>query len=211
MRTVRIVIADDHAIVRGGLRALIDAVDGFELVGEADSAAGAIEAVVRLGPDVVLLDIQMPGSGIVAAREIFRLSPAVGILMLTMFEDDASVSQSLAAGALGYVLKGADPEEIVRAITAVGAGGAVLGNTIARRVLTGLRPMGPVNGISELSERESRVLDLIAAGLGNPAIAERLAISPHTVSNHISNIFRKLGVATRAEAIVRAREAGLGR
>ena len=209
--TVRIVIADDHAIVRGGLRALIDAVDGFELVGEADSAAGAIEAVVRLRPDVVLLDIQMPGSGIAAATEISRLSPAAGILMLTMFEDDASVSQSLAAGALGYVLKGADPEEIVRAITAVAAGGAVLGSTIARRVLGGLRPAEPASGISELSERESHVLDLIAAGLGNPAIAERLAISPHTVSNHISNIFRKLGVATRAEAIVRAREAGLGR
>jgi DNA-binding NarL/FixJ family response regulator len=209
--TVRIVIADDHAIVRGGLRALIEAVDGFELVGEADSAAGAIEAAVRLRPDVVLLDIQMPGSGITAAKEISRGAPAAGVLMLTMFEDDASVSQSLAAGALGYVLKGADPEEIVRAIRGVAAGGAVLGTAIARRVLGGLRTGDRANGIPELSEREGRVLDLIASGLGNPAIAELLVISPHTVSNHISNIFRKLGVVTRAEAIVRARDAGLGR
>jgi DNA-binding NarL/FixJ family response regulator len=209
--TVRIVIADDHAIVRGGLRALLEAVEGFELVGEAATAAGAIEAAVRLRPDVVLLDIQMPGSGIAAAKEISRSAPAVGILMLTMFEDDASVSQSLAAGALGYVLKGADPEEIVRAILGVAAGGAVLGTTIARRVLGGLSSVHQSSGIPELSKREGRVLDLIASGLGNSAIAERLVISPHTVSNHISNIFRKLGVATRAEAIVRARQAGLGR
>jgi DNA-binding NarL/FixJ family response regulator len=209
--TVRIVIADDHAIVRGGLRALIGAVDGFELVGEADSASGAIEAVLRQKPDVVLLDIQMPGSGIIAAREITRGSPGVGILMLTMFEDDASVDQSLAAGALGYVLKGADPEEIVRAIEGVAGGGAVLGTPIARRVLGGRRSREPAPGIPQLSTQEGRVLDLIASGLGNPAIAERLVISPHTVGNHISNIFRKLGVATRAEAIVRAREAGYGR
>jgi DNA-binding NarL/FixJ family response regulator len=209
--TVRIVIADDHAIVRGGLRALIGAVDGFELVGEADSASGAIAAVLRQKPDVVLLDIQMPGSGIIAAREITRGSPGVGILMLTMFEDDASVDQSLAAGALGYVLKGADPEEIVRAIEGVAGGGAVLGTPIARRVLGARRSREPATGIPQLSTQEGRVLDLIASGLGNPAIAERLVISPHTVGNHISNIFRKLGVATRAEAIVRAREAGYGR
>jgi DNA-binding NarL/FixJ family response regulator len=209
--TVRIVIADDHSIVRSGLRALIGAVDGLELVGEADSASGAIEAVLRQKPDVVLLDIQMPGSGITAAREISRGAPEVGILMLTMFEDDASVDQSLAAGALGYVLKGADPEEIVRAIEGVAAGGAVLGTPIARRVLGGLRTPETAGGIPQLSHQEGRVLDLIASGLGNPAIAERLVISPHTVSNHISNIFRKLGVATRSEAIVRAREAGYGR
>lgn len=208
--TVRVVVADDHTIVCRGVAALLSAVDDLDLVGEAADAGTAVEAAVTLRPDVLLLDIQMPGGGIEAAARVSSAAPDVAVLMLTMFDDDETIRRALAAGALGYVLKGSDPESLVRAIRGVVSGGAVLDPAVARRVL-GAASRSAEPPLPDLSPRERHVLELIALGLANPAISERLTISPHTVGNHISSIFRKLGVATRAEAIVRARDAGLGR
>jgi DNA-binding NarL/FixJ family response regulator len=210
--TLRIVVADDHAVVRAGLGALLSAVDGYELVGEAATGAEAVRAAVTLHPDVLVMDIQMPGmSGIDATREIGRVAPGVAVLMLTMFEDDESVFAAMRAGALGYVLKGASPTDMIRAIAAVAAGEAIFGTGVARRALTYLTaPRPDTTAFPELTPREREVLDLIAGGLGNAAIAARLGLAANTVSNHISNIFGKLQVASRAEAIVRARSAGLG-
>jgi DNA-binding NarL/FixJ family response regulator len=210
--TLTIVVADDHAVVREGLRALLSAVDGYELVGTAATGTEAVRAAVTLQPDVVVMDIQMPGmTGIEATREIARVAPGVAVLMLTMFEDDESVFAAMRAGALGYVLKGASPTDMIRAIEAVAAGEAIFGTGVARRALaylTAPRPDTPA--FPELTPREREVLGLIATGLANAAIATRLHLAPNTVSNHISNIFGKLQVASRAEAIVRARSAGLG-
>ena len=210
--TLRIVVADDHAVVREGLRALLSAVDGYDLVGEAGTGAEAVRAAVTLHPDVVVMDIQMPGmTGIEATREIGRVAPAVAVLMLTMFEDDESVFAAMRAGALGYVLKGAAPSDMIRAIAAVAAGEAIFGTGVARRALAYLTaPRPDTSAFPELTPREREVLALIATGLPNAAIASRLGLAPNTVSNHISNIFAKLRVASRAEAIVRARSAGLG-
>jgi DNA-binding NarL/FixJ family response regulator len=210
--TLRIVVADDHAVVRAGLRALLSAVDGYELVGEAATGTEAVRAAVTLHPDVLVMDIQMPGmSGIDATREIGRVAPGVAVLMLTMFEDDESVFAAMRAGALGYVLKGASPTDMIRAIAAVAAGEAIFGTGVARRALTYLTaPRSDTTAFPELTPREREVLSLIASGLGNAAIAARLGLAGNTVSNHISNIFGKLQVASRAEAIVRARSAGLG-
>jgi DNA-binding NarL/FixJ family response regulator len=210
--TVRILVADDHAIVLEGMRALIGAVDGYELVGVAASGREAIRQAVLLRPDVLVMDISMPdGSGIEATREIGRAAPATAVLMLTMFDDDDSVFAAMRAGALGYVLKGADPEDIVRAIASVAAGHAVFGPGVARRAIAYLSgPPRSEPAFPSLTAREREVLDLIAAGLGNAAIATRLGVSPNTIANHISSIFAKLQVASRPEAIIRAREAGLG-
>jgi DNA-binding NarL/FixJ family response regulator len=210
--TLRIVVADDHTVVQEGLRALLSAVDGYELVGVASDGNEAVRAAVTLKPDVVVMDIQMPGlTGIEATREIARVAPDVAVLMLTMFEDDDSVFAAMRAGALGYVLKGAPPADMIRAIASVAAGEAIFGTGVARRALTYLtRPRAESVAFPELTAREREVLDLIAAGITNAAIAARLGLAPNTVSNHISNIFAKLRVASRAEAIVRARAAGLG-
>ena len=210
--TVRIVVADDHAVVREGLRAVLTAVPGYELVATAATAAEAVRAAVTLAPDVLVLDIQMPGpSGIDATHQLARVAPQVGILILTMFDDDDSVFAAMRAGALGYVLKGADPEHIIRAIASVAAGEAIFGPAIARRALGYLTaPRTTQPPFPELTPREREVLNLIAAGLPNATIATRLHLSPNTVSNHISNIFAKLQVAGRADAITRARAAGLG-
>ncbi len=212
MVTLRIVVADDHAIVREGIRALLSAVDGYELVGTAETGPDAVRAAVTLRPDVLVMDIQMPGmSGIDATREIARVAPDVPVLMLTMFEDDESVFAAMRAGALGYVLKGASPDNMIRAIASVAHGEAVFGTGVARRALAYLSgPRPDPTPFAELTPREREVLDLIATGIGNAAIAGRLGLAPNTVSNHISNIFAKLRVASRAEAIVRARSAGLG-
>jgi DNA-binding NarL/FixJ family response regulator len=210
--TLRIVVADDHAVVRAGLGALLSAVDGYELIGEAATGTEAVRAAVTLHPDVLVMDIQMPGmSGIDATREISRVAPGVAVLMLTMFEDDESVFAAMRAGALGYVLKGAPPTDMIRAIGAVAAGEAIFGTGVARRALAYLTaPRPDTTAFPELTPREREVLSLIASGLGNAAIAARLGLAANTVSNHISNIFGKLQVASRAEAIVRARSAGLG-
>lgn len=214
MEPIRILIADDHPVFRDGLRALLATVEDCELVGETPTGEEAVAAAVELQPDVVLMDIRMPGlDGIEATRRIVHTSPHIAILILTMFEDDESVFSAMRAGARGYLLKGADQAEILRAIRAVDSGEAIFGASIARRLMdyfsaprTGL----PAQAFPELTEREREVLELIARGFANQVIAGRLFLSPKTVRNHVSNIFSKLQVADRAQAIVRAREAGLG-
>jgi DNA-binding NarL/FixJ family response regulator len=209
---MRVVVADDHAVVREGLRALLGAVDGYELVGVAATGREAVRQAVTLRPDVLVMDINMPeGSGVDATREVVRVAPGVAVLMLTMFDDDDSVFAAMRAGALGYVLKGADPEDIVRAIEAVAAGHAIFGPGVALRAVAYLSaPPADAPAFPSLTARERQVLELIADGLGNAGIAARLGISPNTIANHVSNIFGKLRVVSRAEAIVRARDAGLG-
>jgi DNA-binding NarL/FixJ family response regulator len=210
--TLRIVVADDHSVVREGLRALLSAVEGYQLVGTAATGTEAVRAAVTLKPDVLVMDIQMPEmGGIEATREVGRVAPDVKVIVLTMFEDDESVFAAMRAGALGYVLKGASPENMIRAIGAVAEGEAIFGAGVARRALAYLSaPRTAKVPFAELTPREREILGLIATGIGNAAIATRLGLAPNTVSNHISSIFAKLQVATRAEAIVRARAAGLG-
>jgi DNA-binding NarL/FixJ family response regulator len=210
--TIRVVVADDHGIVREGLAALLSAHEGYEVVGTATTGAEAVRAAVTTHPDVLVMDIQMPGlNGIDATREVVRVAPDVAVLVLTMFDDDESVFAAMRAGARGYVLKGAAPDNVVRAIAAVAAGEAIFGPGVARRALGYLsRPQTAQAPFPQLTPREREVLTLIAGGLGNATIASRLGLAPATVGNHVTSIFAKLQVASRAEAIVRARSAGLG-
>jgi len=212
---IRIVVADDHALFRGGLEALFLSVPDTEVVGKAATGEEAVARAADLQPDVILMDIQMPGiNGIEATRTIVRDSPQIGVIVVTMFEDDDSVFAAMRAGARGYVLKGADQDEILKVIRAVAAGEAHFGPEIARRLMgffSAPKPAASSEAFPELTAREREVLDLIAAGLNNQEIARHLYLSTKTVRNHISNIFTKLQVADRAQAIVRAREAGLGR
>jgi len=211
--SIRVVIADDHPVVREGLSALLASVPSVTVTGIASTGREAVHAAVTLRPDVLVMDIQMPDlSGIAAAREITRAAPDVAVLMLTMFDDDDSVFAAMRAGARGYVLKGAQQDEIIRAIEAVAAGEAIFGPGIARRVL-GLVSAPPAPGIpfQGLTNREHQVLDLIAAGARNAEISRQMSIAPKTVANHVSAIFSKLQVADRNQAIIRARDAGLGR
>ena len=214
MDKLRILIAEDSAPFRQGLRSLLQSVDALEVVGEATSGQAAIQLAGQLQPDIVLMDLQMPGlNGIEATRQIVYTSPHISILMLTMFEDDESVFAALRAGARGYLLKGALKAEIVRAIQGVASGEAIFGPTIARRLMqyfSAPRPAAPPQAFPELTEREREILDLIAQHHTNVEIAERLSLAPKTVRNHVSNIFAKLQVIDRAQAIIRAREAGLG-
>ena len=208
-----VLVADDHPLFREGIRTLLAAEGDVELVGEAANGAQAVSLALDLQPDVVVMDLQMPElNGIEATRAIVEASPHVGVLVLTMFEDDDSVFAAMRAGARGYVLKGSDLGETLRAIRAVASGDAIFGPAVAKRLMTffaGSRS-GPPQAFPELTERERDVLELIARGEGNPAIAQRLGISLKTVRNHVSNVFTKLRVADRSQAIVRAREAGLG-
>jgi DNA-binding NarL/FixJ family response regulator len=210
---ISIVIAEDHPVFRDGLRALLTSVDDTRIVGEASSGTDAVELAAALQPDVVLMDLRMPGlDGLEATRRIVATSPHVAVLVVTMFEDDESVFAALRAGARGYLLKGADQHEILRAIRAVASGEAIFGPDVARRLIAFFgtqRSHGPLV-FPELTEREREVLELIAQGHNNQVIAQRLVLSPKTVRNHVSNVFSKLQVADRAEAIVRAREAGMG-
>lgn len=211
--TVRIVLADDHPVVRGGLRALIDTLDGLELVGEAPDGEAAVREAQLLRPDVVLMDVRMPGiGGVEATRRIRAAAPATAVLMLTMYDDDATVLTAMRAGARGYLLKGAEQSEIVGAIHAVVAGQVIFGPGIAGLVLDYFAaPAAPVAApFPELTVREREILNLLASGRRTAAIAERLFLSPKTVSNHLTNVFTKLEVADRTEAILRAREGGLG-
>lgn len=213
-RTIRILIADDHAVVREGLRAVLGSEPDMEVVGEAATGKEVLERAAELRPDVILMDIQMPGiNGIEASRRILEASPKVGVVVLTMFEDDESVFSAMRAGARGYVLKGAHPSEILKVLRAVAAGEAYFGPEIAQRLVDFFstpKPPSPAVAFPELTAREREILDLIARGHNNAAIAARLFVSPKTVGNHISHIFTKLQVADRAQAIIRAREAGLG-
>ena len=213
MEPLRVLIADDHLLFRDGLRALLKAAPDTELVGEATTGEEAVTLAADLQPDVVLMDIQMPGgNGIEATRRIVRDSPHIRVLMVTMYEDDNSVFTAMRAGARGYLLKGAKYDEVLRAIRAVGAGEAIFSPAIATRLMdyfANIRPAAPPQVFPELSDREREILALIAQGHRNAEIAERLYLSPKTVRNHVTNILDKLQVADRAQAIIRAREAGL--
>jgi DNA-binding NarL/FixJ family response regulator len=215
MERIRILVADDHALFRDGLRALFMSVPDTEVVGEAATGEEAVKRAEELQPDVVLMDIQMPGvNGIEATRRIVRQSPHLGVIVVTMFEDDDSVFSAMRAGARGYVLKGADQDEILKVIRAVAGGEAYFGMEIARRLMgffSGPKPPASAEAFPELTAREIEILDLIAKGRSNKEISRLLYISSKTVRNHISNVFAKLQVADRAQAIIRAREAGLGR
>ena len=211
MRSVRVVLADDHPVVRAGLAALLGSLPDVEVVGVAADGRQAVKEVVLHRPDVALLDLQMPElDGFGATREIARLAPEVAVLVLTMFDDEDSVFAAMRAGARGYVVKGAEQDEIGRAIQAVAAGEAIFSPGVAQRVLRYFAAPQPVaDPFPELTAREREILDLLAAALPNATIATRLGLSPKTVANHLSSIFTKLQVADRAAAILRAREAGL--
>jgi len=214
MESIRILVVDDHLLFRDGLRALIDSAPDCELVGEATSGEEAVSLSADLQPDVILMDLKMPDmDGIQATRQIVHTSPHVGVLVLTMLEDDNSVFTAMRAGARGYLLKGASHEEVLRAIRAVAGGQAIFSPAIAIRMMDFFNSMRPVevpDVFPELTDREREVLGLIAQGYNNSEIAKELVISPKTVRNHITNILSKLQVADRAEAIIKAREAGLG-
>lgn len=212
---MRIFVAEDHPLFRRGVVSLLSSVPDFDVVGEATSGGEAVARATRLQPDVVLMDLQMPGgNGIEATREIARKSPDVRVLVVTLFEDDDSVFMALRAGARGYILKDADEEELARAIRAVGRGEAIFSPAVAERVLAYFASSSPAaqpQAFPSLTDREREILNLIARGHPNPAIARELSLSTKTVGNYVSNIFTKLQVADRAQAMIRAREAGLGR
>jgi DNA-binding NarL/FixJ family response regulator len=211
---ITIVLADDHPVVRAGLGALLGSIDGLRLVAEAADGHEAVREVITHRPDVVIMDIDMPGlTGIEATRQILRSVPGTAVLVLTMYEDDGSVFAAMRAGARGYLLKGAGPGEIERAVRAVHAEETIFGPGVAHRVLSlfSTAQSAPTGPFPTLTDREHDILELIAQGRPNGDIASDLCIARKTVANHISSIFAKLQVADRAEAIIRARDAGLGR
>jgi DNA-binding NarL/FixJ family response regulator len=211
---VRVLVTDDHAAFRAGLRALLDTAGDLEVVGEADTGEAAISAARDLQPDVVLMDINMPGvDGVEATRRIVDAAPHVAVLVLTMHDDDETVFAAVRAGARGYLLKGAQRAELLRAVRAVAAGEAIFGPGVARRLMAYFARPAPrpdPAAFPELTDREREILDLVARGRSNSEITARLVLAPKTVRNHVSNIFAKLQVRDRSEAIVRAREAGMG-
>lgn len=217
MDPIRILIADDHPLFRNGLRALLESVLDMQVIGEAATGDEAFTQARALQPDVILMDIKMPGlNGIEATRRILHTSPHIRILVVTMFEDDDSVFAAIRAGARGYLLKGAVQEETLRAIRAVSNGEAIFGPAVAERLMHyfgSTRPIaksGPAQFFPELTDREYEILTLIAQRKSNAEIAARLVLSPKTVRNHVSNILSKLQVADRAEAMRAAWTAGLG-
>jgi DNA-binding NarL/FixJ family response regulator len=213
-RPITVVLVDDHPVVRGGLRALIESFGGFEVLGEAADGEAAVREVQLHRPDVVIMDVMMPRvDGVEATRRIVRASPGAAVLVLSMAEDDEIVFSAMQAGARGYLLKGAAQEEIYRALKAVVAGEAIFGPGVAARVL-GLFSRGAAgraDAFPQLTPREREVLELVAQGRRNSAIATALGMAPKTVANHLSSIFTKLQVTDRSAAIVRARDEGLGR
>ena len=214
MPPLRIVIADDHPLVRSGLRALLMTAEEMEVVGEVATGEEAVTLAASLQPDVIVMDLRMPGvNGIEATRRIVQANPRIRILVVTLFEDDDSVFAALRAGARSYLLKDANEVEVLRAIRAVSSGDAIFSATIAQRLIdffAAPRPAQAALPFPDLTEREREILTLIAQGRSNAEIAQSLVISMKTVRNYISNIFSKLQVADRAQAIIRAREAGLG-
>lgn len=218
MKSIRVLIADDHALFREGVRAILKSVPDIEIVGEAGTGREALTLASNLKPDVILMDIQMPDlNGVEATQRILRAQPSVGIIIITMLEDDDSLFSAMRAGAHGYVLKGADKAEMLKSIRAVAEGEALFGTAVAARLLNFFHdnPAQPKLELSstlfpELTEREREILACIARGDTNTEIAEQLTISLKTVRNHVSNIFNKLQVTNRAQAAIRARDAGYG-
>ena len=209
-----VLIADDHPLVLSGLRALLETIEGIEVVGQAADGRDAVSLAVSLQPDVVVMDLQMPElDGVEATRQIAERLPGSAVLVLTMHDDDASVFAAMRAGARGYLLKGAAQDDVARAIAAVSRGEAIFGPAVAGRLLQffAAGPESAALPFPELTVREREILDLMAGGLTNAEIAQRLFLSSKTVSNNVSVIFDKLQVAGRPKAIVRARNAGLGR
>ena len=214
MESIHVLIADDHSLYREGIRKMLSVAQDIEIVGEATNGDEAIAQALALQPDVILMDLKMPGiNGIEATRRILYTSPRIGVLVLTMFETDETVFAAMRAGARGYLLKDVDQEDVIRAVKAVSRGDAIFSPAIAERLIlyfATLKPAAADLAFPELTEREREILHLIAQGHSNTEIAERLLLRTKTVQNHVSNIFSKLQVADRAQAIVRARDAGLG-
>jgi DNA-binding NarL/FixJ family response regulator len=213
--TIRVLIADDHPVYRSGLAGVLAEAGDIDVVGQAADGVAVLALAAELRPDVVLMDLHMPGiTGVDATRRLTADAPAVSVLVLTMFDDDESVLAAMRAGARGYLVKGAAGDRIVGAVRAVAAGEAVFGADVAGRVLGAFaddrRAGRPVQPFPSLTDREREILGMIAGGWSNTDIARRLVLSDKTVRNHVSNIFTKLQVPDRAQAIVRAREAGLG-
>jgi DNA-binding NarL/FixJ family response regulator len=210
--TIRVLIADDHPVFRDGLASLLEPLPSIQVVARAADGAEAVALAAEHHPDVVVMDVQMPElNGIEATRRIVADHPGAGVLVITMGEDDGTVLSALRAGARGYLRKGADQDEIVRAITTVHGGGVVFGASLAARIAEVLAPTSrPERPFPELTERETEVLDRIAAGRNNAQIASELFLSPKTIRNNVTSILAKLQATDRAEVIIRARDAGLG-
>ncbi len=211
---ITVLLADDHPLVRAGLRAVLSTTDGITIVGETSDGQQAVALGADLGPDVIVMDLQMPGlHGIEATRQIAARRPSTAILVLTMFDDDDTVFAAMRAGAAGYLVKGADGTEIVDAVRSVAAGQAVFGAALARRMKAWFAGPPPERdaAFADLTVREGEILDHLAAGLTNAEIGERLHLAAKTVANNVSTILNKLQVTQRSQAVVRAREAGLGR
>jgi len=215
MDPIRLLIADDHAFYREGVRTMLLGLPDMEVIGEAASGDDTIARAEALQPDVILMDIKMPGTnGIEATRRILHTSPHIKVLVVTMFEDDDSVFAAMRAGARGYLLKDVDQDELVRAVKAVTRGEAIFSPAIAQRMIhyfAALPQTASAIAFPDLTQREREILHLMAQGESNAAIAQRLTLSLKTVQNYVSNIFSKLQVADRAQAMIRARDAGLGR
>jgi DNA-binding NarL/FixJ family response regulator len=211
--SIRVLIVDDHPLVLSGLRALLASESAMIVVGEAADGAEAISRALELEPDVILMDLHMAQiNGIEATRQILRAQPRIGVLALTMLEDDDTVFAAMRAGARGYLLKGADEAVVLRAIHAVAHGEAIFSPAIAGRLIqffSAVHPVAPAYLLPELTERERQILGMIAHGMSNAQIADELTLSPKTVSNHVSNIFTKLQVVDRAQAVLRAQQAGI--
>jgi len=214
MTVIQTLVADDHQLFRDGIKALLQSTPDTDVVGEASSGEEAILQAAKLKPDVILMDLQMPGiNGIEATQRIVERDPSINILILTMFDDDQSVFAALRAGARGYVLKGVKHDEMLRAIRAVASGEAIFSPGIAKRMMTffdNVRPADSSKAFPDLTVREREVLGLLARDYSNADIAGELFISPKTVRNHVSNILSKMQVADRREAGSLARDAGLG-
>lgn len=212
--TIRVVIVDDHSLFRQGLDAVLASAEDVAVVGQAADGRVAVDVVADTEPDVVLMDLQLPElSGLEATREILAARPDTAVLVLTMFEDDATVHAAIAAGAVGYLLKGADGEDILAAVRSAAAGQAVFGAALAQRLRTFFAdgPTSSAASFPQLTDRERLILDKLAGGLTNIEIGQALFLSPKTVANNVSMILAKLNLSERGQAIVLARDAGLGR